>query len=191
MDASQVTNWGFVMGRWNRGSRKRLGATALLMALCGVASALVSAPSSASGADAVSGSVAVLRPATVSGGKSVVPASAGAGVRVTPTPGRGAPPAVQSDGKFDAATSVEVVGERGARQSVFQNADGSRTMVASVALVNYQLNGRWEKIDSHLVADDSGSQFELRRHLWLCVLQSLPFTEARTSSGGDVRSLGD
>ena len=169
------------MGHLHRGIRG-VGAAGLLVALCGVVSALETSPSAALGAAVLSDAVSGDRPANDSAGEFTVPASVAAGVRVEPTPGAGAPPAV-SGGRFDAATSVEVVGERGERHTVFRNSDGSKTLVTSLVPVNYQVDGRWERIDSRLVADATG--FHNAANSWSVHFGSLASDGVRLTVGRD------
>ncbi|MSW19600.1 MAG: hypothetical protein F2873_01765, partial [Actinobacteria bacterium] len=144
-------------------------------------SVLVSSPSF--GAAVVSGPVVEDRPSTVSADEVVVPGSVGAGVRVMPVPGRGAPAAVGGGGRFDPLTSVEDPAGRGERETRYLNADGSSTLVASLVPVNYRVGDRWERIDSRLVADETG--FHNVANSWSVHFGSLAADGVRLTVGKD------
>lgn len=78
------------------------------------------------------------------------------GTRTSDAPrGNSQPPtevAATVDG-YNPLTSVEVVGERDAFAKIYDNVDGTRTLIASAVPVHYRAGEDWVPIDTHVIPD--------------------------------------
>jgi len=57
---------------------------------------------------------------------------------------------------YDKKLSVEDASQRTSNGTVYRNPDGSQSVIVDDHMVNYQVNGKWEKIDPRVVRDASG-----------------------------------
>lgn len=94
------------------------------------------------------------RPPTTAGeDRAVPPLDAG----VSPVPMPGPVPVAEVPKGFDAALSQEITSRRDQFDTVFQNPDGSQTLMVSADPVHFQVGDGWERIDSTLTAGPDGS----------------------------------
>ncbi len=94
------------------------------------------------------------RPAIAGGVAQAVP-SLDPGVSKVPTPG--AVPVAEVPKGFDPARSTELVDRRDQFDTVYENPDGSQTLLVGSEPVHYVTSGGWEPIDSTLVVAADGS----------------------------------